>query len=249
MSWDFLLTCAECLALLAYDTDRRYVIPTDLKYPRDFSWITSNNPFAYSKLTSGYEGRYQIAGQRTDRYEKDLLKRLLRGFLAAHSILEVGCGTGHFTRWIDELGLRAVGLDLSWPMLEQAKNYISPACLQGDALNLPFSSASFDLVALIRTLEFLPDPNQALIEAIRIARQGLILVVLNPQNHFGGQYNRQERLIWELTHFFTPAELRLMLRDAFGDKPRILWQTTPPFWSGELPLLWGDLIGVAVKLY
>jgi ubiquinone/menaquinone biosynthesis C-methylase UbiE len=179
---------------------------------------------------------------------KDLLKRLLKGFSSACSILEVSCGAGHFTRWLNEQGLRTVGLDLSWPMLEQAKNLKSSSVLQGDAIRLPFISTSFDLVALITTLEFTSNPIQALNEANRTAKQGLILISLNSHGHPSGQGNRQEGSIWEVPRLFTPVELRHLLREVAGEKPKILWQTSRPFWSEASPFIWGDFIGVAVKL-
>jgi hypothetical protein len=47
------------------------------------------------------------------------------------------------------------------------------------ALALPFSTAAFDLVALITTLEFVADPVQILGEALRVCRQGLLLASLS----------------------------------------------------------------------
>jgi SAM-dependent methyltransferase len=220
----------------------------DLKYPRDFPWIAPHNPFTNFTIASEDEDQHQADCLRTDRYVKDLLKRLLKGFSSACSILEVGCGTGHFTHWLNEQGLRAVGLDFSWPMLEQAKHLKSLYILQGDAIRLPFISASFDLVALITALEFLPNPNQVLNEAIRTAKQGLILVSLNAQGPLSGRYGCQEGSIWEVARFFTPVELRLLLREVAGKKPRILWQTSRPFWSESSPFIWGDFVGAAVKL-
>jgi ubiquinone/menaquinone biosynthesis C-methylase UbiE len=219
----------------------------DLKHPGDFPWISPHNLFTNFTIATEDETQHQANYRRTDRYVKDLLKRLLKGFSSVSSILEVDCGAGHFTRWFDKQGLQSVGLDFSWSILEQAKHLKSPSILQGDALRLPFISASFDLVALITTLEFLPNPNQALNEAIRTARQGLILVVLNAQGHLNGRYNRQEESIWEVARLFTPVELRLLIREVAGKKPRILWQTSRPFWSESSPFIWGDFIGVAIK--
>ena len=150
-----------------------------------------HNPFANPQITAGYEAWYQTVGRRADYQEKALLKRLLNCFPTARSILEVGCGTGHFTRWFGEQGLPTVGPDLSWPMLEVAKRLMGPPCLQGDAFVLPFRSASIDLVVLITTLEFLPNPVQALAEALRVARQGLLLGVLNAQSHLGRRYKHK----------------------------------------------------------
>ena len=208
------------------------------------------NPFASPAIVAGYEAWYGTAGRRADRLEKALLKRLLAGFPRASTILEVGCGTGHFTRWFGEQGLQAMGLDLSRPMLAEAARLGSPPCVHGDALALPFSTGAFDLVALVTTLEFLPEPVQALAEALRVARQGLILGVLNRQSLLGRRSKREGGPIWGVAQLFTPAELsRLVHRAAAGRPAGIIWRTTLwPFWSGVLPLPWGGFIGMAVML-
>ena len=84
------------------------------------------NPFTNPTIAAGYEAWYETSGCRADRLEKALLKRLLTGFSRARTLLEVGCGTGHFTRWFDERGLQAMGLDLSSPMLAEAVRLGSP---------------------------------------------------------------------------------------------------------------------------
>jgi ubiquinone/menaquinone biosynthesis C-methylase UbiE len=177
------------------------------------------------------------------------LKWLLARFPEACSILEAGCGTGHFTRWFGEQGLQAVGLDLSRPMLDEAKRLASPQYLQGDALTLPFLTRSFDLVAMITTLEFLPDPIHALAEALRVTRQGIILGVLNEKSRLGQEYKREGGPFWGIAHFYTLDELKRMIREVAGDNARVIWRTTLwPFWPGALPLPWGGFIGMAVKI-
>ena len=207
------------------------------------------NPFINAEIAASYETWYQTIGRRADLQEKALLKWLLSGFPRARKILEVGCGTGHFTRWFDEQGLLTIGLDLCRPMLDEAVSLSSSIYLQGDALALPFLSNSFDLVAQITTLEFLPDPFQALDEALRVARQGVILGVLNADSRLGRENKLAGGPIWEVARFFTPDELMHMIRKVVGEKVRIAWRTTLwPFWPGALPLPWGGFIGVAVKI-
>jgi ubiquinone/menaquinone biosynthesis C-methylase UbiE len=207
------------------------------------------SPFASPGIAAGYEAWYHTKGRRADRREKAILQWLLARFSEAHSILEVGCGTGHFTRWFGEQGLLAVGLDLYRPMLDEAVSLSRPVYLQGDALRLPFRSKSFYLVALITTLEFLPDPLQALAEALRVARQGIILGALNADSRLGREYKLAGGPIWEVARFFTPDELICMIRRVAGGKSRVIWRTTLwPFWPGALPLPWGGFIGMAVKI-
>lgn len=54
------------------------------------------------------------------------LKELLARMPRAHTVLEVGSGTGHFTHWLKEQGLLAVGLDRSLPMLVEATRLDGP---------------------------------------------------------------------------------------------------------------------------
>lgn len=88
-----------------------------------------DNPFANPALVVGYEAWYETSGRRADRLEKALLRRLLADFLQGRTMLEIGCGTGHFTRWFSEQGFQTIGLDLSLAMLAQARR--QPAVRSG----------------------------------------------------------------------------------------------------------------------
>jgi ubiquinone/menaquinone biosynthesis C-methylase UbiE len=74
---------------------------------------TNSNPFDNLSLIQEYEDWYTNQGRRADRLEKTLLEWLIGHFQEPSSILDVGCGTGHFTRYFETLGVRAVGLDIS----------------------------------------------------------------------------------------------------------------------------------------
>ena len=206
------------------------------------------NPFLHPDSVSGYEDWYENTGRRADRLEKALLQQLLAHFPRPTSLLEVGCGTGHFTRWLGLQGLETAGLDRSLPMLAEAVRLGSWRCLQGDALALPFSGNAFDLVTLITTLEFVGDPIQALAEALRVSRQGLLLGVLNRNSLLGWQLKSNGGPIWGAARFSTPAELsRMVRRAAGGRRVEIVWRTTLwPIWPAPLPLPWGGFIGLAV---
>lgn len=207
-------------------------------------------PFAHPDTALGYEAWYATRGRRADRLEKALLRQLLARFPRAGSLLEVGCGTGHFTRWFEEQGLSSMGLDLSPPMLTEAVRLDSPPCLRGDALALPFSRKAFDLVALITTLEFLADPIPALGGALRVSRQGLLLGVLNRHSLLGWRRKNEGGPIWGAARLYTPAELtRLVRQAAAGRRVEIVWRTTLwPILPWALPLPWGGFIGMAVVL-
>lgn len=206
------------------------------------------NPFADPAVVDGYEAWYQSAGRQADRQEKELLRQLLARFPAARSVLEVGCGTGHFTRWFDEQSLQALGLDLARPMLTEAVGLDGLPYLCANAQALPFADHAFDLVALITTLEFVSDPRRALREAQRVAGQGLILGVLNRHSRLGRQRAREGGPVWGAARFYTVGELVRLLRGVARRPLAITWRTTLwPLWPGALPLPWGGFIGMAVQ--
>ena len=78
------------------------------------------NPFLEPDLAARYEQWYSGPRRQADLLEKRLLQRMLHQLGTARTILEIGCGTGHFTRWMRSLNYDVVGLDNSPPMLEQA---------------------------------------------------------------------------------------------------------------------------------
>jgi ubiquinone/menaquinone biosynthesis C-methylase UbiE len=170
-------------------------------------------------------------------------------FPGATTILEVGCGTGHFTHWFHSLGYTIFGLDRSRNMLREAVSTYPIDCVQGDVLALPFPSQSFDVLALITTLEFIPDPLQALSEALRVARQGILLGVINKHSLLGWQYRVKGGPIWGKAALYTPNELRHMMAEVITQEFELTMRTTLlPFFRGVSKLPWGGFIGLAVRL-
>jgi ubiquinone/menaquinone biosynthesis C-methylase UbiE len=207
-----------------------------------------HNPFADPAIVAGYEAWYQTVGRQADQLEKELLRRLLDRFPAANSLLEVGCGTGHFSRWFKKQSLQVLGLDLALPMLEEAVRLDDVSYVCGNAHALPFANDAYDLVALITTLEFVSDSRQTLLEALRVAGQGLILGVLNRHSLLGWQRKREGGPLWGIAHFFTPGELMHLLGEVSSRPLQMTWQTTLwPLWPGVLPLPLGGFIGMAVQ--
>jgi len=211
-----------------------------------------SNPFDEQARAERYEEWYAGRGRRADRLEKRLLAGLLAGFPQAGTVLEVGCGTGHFTRWFAEQGLRPVGLDISPVMLAEAVKWDGIPYAVGDALALPFADRSFDIVAFITTLEFVTDPQSALGEAVRVARRGLLLGVLNKHSLLALKRKIGAKPPWNEARYFSPAELVRSLQEVAGARLALVrWRTTlwPLPIPKSLPLPWGAFIGMAVRLH
>lgn len=205
------------------------------------------------QVAAHYEAWYETPeGRRADALEKDALSWLLRQFSPPESILDIGCGTGHFTTWLSRQGFWAVGLDRSAPMVAQGRTLVSGPLVRGDAVRLPFADGAFDLTALITTLEFLERPREGIAEALRVARLGVLLGVLNRWSVLG-IWRRLVGLfrptVYDAGRFYGVGELKQLLRTVSGGWGRIVWRTTLfprwlPWRRATVP--WGGLIAIAL---
>jgi ubiquinone/menaquinone biosynthesis C-methylase UbiE len=205
-----------------------------------------------------YEAWYATpAGRSMVEEERALLARLLQSRSPYRSVLEVGCGTGHFTRWFADLGLTSVGADVAPGMLAVALEMGGTSgYVRARAEALPLTGGSFDLVAFITALEFIERPLPALREAARVARRGLLLGVLNLASPLGMQRTLAARVQpaspFRSARFFTPWRLEQLVRRSLGPRVRaIRWQTAIwPDWSPRQLRLrpFGAFIGMLVVL-
>jgi 2-polyprenyl-6-hydroxyphenyl methylase/3-demethylubiquinone-9 3-methyltransferase len=87
--------------------------------------------------------------------------------------LDVGCGAGFLSNHLGALGHDVTGLDLSDDALAVAARHDPGHTVRyqrGDALNLPFEDASFDVVCAMDFLEHVESPERAIAEAARVLR-------------------------------------------------------------------------------
>ncbi|MER7203599.1 class I SAM-dependent methyltransferase, partial [Streptomyces sp. NPDC000188] len=94
----------------------------------------------------------------------------------ARTLLDLACGTGLVTMRLTRPGLRPVGIDLAPGMLRAAAPRLDGAAVRGDSRQLPFRSASVDVVTVIWLLHLLPDARPVIAEAARVLRPGGVLV-------------------------------------------------------------------------
>ncbi len=120
-------------------------------------------------------------------------------------ILDVGCGTGYFTRLVTQ-GLKGrgqvTGLDRNKRLLAFARRTTSEARLgkivtfrQGDAYSLPFKDGVMDRVVCQTTLWTLSDPLKAILEMKRVCKlDGLVGAVEGAFGHVAWYVPHDKRL-------------------------------------------------------
>jgi SAM-dependent methyltransferase len=108
-------------------------------------------------------------------------------------VLDLACGTGVVALTARRLGARVVGLDLTPELLERARENSRLAGVdiewhEGDAENLPFGDAEFDVVLSQFGHMFAPRPEVAVSEMLRVLKpHGTIAFATWPPELFVGR--------------------------------------------------------------
>ncbi|HMK21014.1 MAG TPA: class I SAM-dependent methyltransferase, partial [Terriglobales bacterium] len=126
-----------------------------------------------------FAGRYRkrFARKGLERSQKQLMKGLTSSGFSDASLLDIGCGTGYLHQRLLQAGAaRAVGVDLSTEMLEQARAQAREQGLaerteyrEGDFVELAESLAPADIVILDKVICCYPDADALVQRSARLA--------------------------------------------------------------------------------
>jgi len=153
--------------------------------------------------------------------------RLLRTLLApapGETLLDVGCGTGYFTRRFAFDGNAVTGLDSDSSMLRfaRAHNAKDERYVLGDARALPFKDREFDYCVSVTALCFIREQAVALAEMFRVARRRLVLGLLNRRSLLYLQKGRSGGAgAYRGAHWHTAREVRELFSRWPGAQPEL----------------------------
>jgi ubiquinone/menaquinone biosynthesis C-methylase UbiE len=146
------------------------------------------------------------------KIESELLQEFLHP-QPGERILDAGCGTGVFTLDFLSKGAHVVGIDLSLPMLQRAKDKAgdSPLLLaSADLLRLPFRKDAFDKLVSVTALEFIENGKMAIEEFFRVVRRGgsIVVATLNSLSPWAARRkSKKDHPLFKEAIFRSPEEL------------------------------------------
>ncbi len=118
-------------------------------------------------------------------FYEDLVTHLMP--IKNRSVLELGCGFGHFSVYLAKLGGRITGVDIGENIISAARalaevNQVDCKFDQCNILNLPFEYGSYDIVLGISILHHLsqPDVFSALRETSRVLKLDGVAIFIEP---------------------------------------------------------------------
>ena len=182
---------------------------------------------------------------KKNQYRLDLGIRLMLDLLEpgmGQRILDIGCGTGISLESLMDKEVSLTGIDPSPYMLDIAAEKFGDAVdlHRGIAEDLPFEDNAFDSAFFYTSLEFTQRPAKAVEEACRVAKDTLVICVLNryaPMNIGRRLKGFFKPSVYNHAHFFSIWELKQLLHAMLGKVP-VKWRTTLQF-----PFTYGAIAG------
>jgi len=177
--------------------------------------------FDFDVAADAYDQWYETAeGAMYDRLERKVISRFLRQNVQVMKLLEVGCGTGHWSQFFSDCGFEVTGVDISERMIKiaQGKNMANASFQLADGHSLPYSDNSFDVAAAITTLEFVHDAELVLREMARCTRKPsgqLLIGVLNALARLNRNRKQRHGSPYAKARLFSPNQLKELL-EPFG---------------------------------
>ncbi len=153
-------------------------------------------------------------GHYVDTVEHGLIADLAQPRPGERAI-DLGCGTGAYTLWLNDVGTHVTGVDVSRRMLEVAGRKCGGVPLiQADLRKLPFPDGTFDIALCNLALEFIEKPAEVMAEIYRILKPGgrLIAGFIGKCSPWAQKYIRRGQedptSVYHGAHFFTYTDIK-----------------------------------------
>lgn len=190
-----------------------------------------------------YDAWYRTPrGRWIGETEYRTLSRLLAPAPGA-TVIDVGCGTGYFTRRFALDGQRVTGVDLDASMLEvaRAQRAAGECHVEADARALPFEGGAFEYCVSVTALCFIAEESVALAEMFRVTRRRLALGLLNRRSVLHLQKGRRGGTgAYRGAHWHTAQEVRELFSRMPCEAPQLEFAVFLP--SGRLLARAAELI-------
>ncbi len=187
---------------------------------------------SWGHVASWYD---ELLSGGTSTYQSDvILPKLLRSLRVkrGHTILDLACGQGFFSRALWHLGARVVGVDIAKELIRIAEKEIPPQATTSGGLTFHVSRAnnlsflkkeSIDIVVCILALQNIEDIRGTFRECARVMkRDARLFIVLN---HPTFRIPKESSWGWEgiknqyrrIDAYLTPRKIEIQMHP--GEKP------------------------------
>jgi 2-polyprenyl-3-methyl-5-hydroxy-6-metoxy-1,4-benzoquinol methylase len=179
-------------------------------------------------------------------------------------VLDVACGSGNQSIPAARTGAIVTGVDIAPNLIEQAGKWAAKENLEirfdeGDAENLPYADAEFDVVMTMFGAMFAPRPERVSAELIRVCRPGGVIAMANwtPTGFVGQMFKTTGKHVAPPANMPSPllwgdeTTVRERLSDGVSEinfEPRLI-SFAFPFGAAETVEFWREFYGPTHKAF
>jgi|GEM_PF-6500887 len=188
------------------------------------------NDLSLQDIRAAYEGM-EIVQEWERRYYPDRERRLLQRTIARlgrlRTALDVGGGIGLHASLLREYVALVYHLDFSWTMCSYAKRRFCLDSVQGNALQLPFKTETFDLTITYGVSTFVRSEAwriQTVAEMVRVTKLGGFVIISTANGDGIWAVLKRNRDL----HLIDSADERLIARMGLQRVRRLYGNLAPP---------------------
>ncbi len=170
------------------------------------------NNFNDKEIACNYDKFYVSEyGKLVDEIEKKMCSDFLKD-IPKSDMLEIGCGTGHWSEFFIDNGFQLVATDISEAMLDVMKSKnLNVDIKLANSENLPFKDNEFSIVSSITMIEFVENQKKVIDEIYRVLKpNGFLLMGCLNKNSVLWE-NRENNKHYKGAKFLTPEEFSSLL--------------------------------------
>lgn len=130
-----------------------------------------------------YTHNSEVCAKKKDICIERLLKEITKNVGKQYNILDLGCGTGVYTKKMLHENTTVTGSDFSEVALSKLPNNVT-AVKSDVSKSMPFDSNSFDVIMLMDIMELVPDLILFLNEIKRIIKKDGLIIGCVPNSNF-----------------------------------------------------------------
>lgn len=172
--------------------------------------------FDFNQAAAVYDEWFTTSmGRYYDLVEKRAINRVLKN-ISGKKLLEIGCGTGHWSKYFSAHGFSVIGVDISFEMLKRTLRKRIPKAefVQCDACHLSLRDNMFDIAVLITTIEFIEMPHIAIKEAVRCLKKPggcLMVCTLNAESKLNKRRLAKNEVPYHKASMLSTKNLKYLL--------------------------------------
>jgi ubiquinone/menaquinone biosynthesis C-methylase UbiE len=203
----------------------------------------------FDDLANRYDSWFETPlGKKIFESERSCIEKLIKKVEDKFAV-DLGIGTGLFTKILKEKGYKVIGIDISDEMLKIAKNR-GFEVIKHDLNNpLPFNDESFDFVFSMTSIEFLKNPENLVEEVYRILKKDgeFLLITLNSLSLWAFVRRVKglfiKNYVFKKGRFYSPNRLRKFFDEKWEIEKFGTCTFIPP-WNPIFPSFWERVFSV-----